>query len=381
MIKFSRRLALAAAASVLMGSAVFAPALAQDTIKFAAAGPMTGPSAETGARMRAGIELAVEEINAAGGIAGKKVVIDFYDDEGKPESAAAVAQRIAADPAVVAVIGHINSSASMAALPIYKRAGLTEISGNSSAHKLTHMGFDNIFRVIINDQGQAPVVAEHIVTKEGRKKIAIIYENSDYGKGAMESAAAKARELGAEVVATETYQPAVDREFAAQLTKIKAAGPDALILAGQYGEGGPIFNQAHRLGLTSDGKVLIAGFDGLRQGAFIELAGAEAVEGLLIFASFNSLSDAPKTAEFREKTERLFGHAPTEQEAHNYDVVYIYKAAIEAGATKETMSQVVRGLSLEGVSGHLAFDENGDVKGKSMVIFTVKDGKFVAYNP
>jgi len=380
MLKITRRLAMTMMASCLVVAGAGTTAFAADTIKFAAAGPMTGPSAETGIRMRAGIELAVEEINKAGGIAGKQVVVDFYDDEGKPEGAAAVAQRIAADSGVTAVIGHINSSASMAALPIYKRAGLTEVSGNSSSWKLTHLGFDNIFRVIINDQGQSPVLTEHLVTKEGRKKIAIIYENSDYGKGAMESATKKAKELGAEIVASETYQPGVDRDFAPQLTKIKAAGPDALILAGQYGEGGPIFSQAYRLGLTTEkGKVLTAGFDGLRQGKFIELAGKEAVEGLLIFASFNSLSDAPKTAEFREKTMRLFGHPPTEQEAHNYDIVYLYKAAIEKGATKATMSTVLRGMSLEGVSGHLAFDENGDVKGKEMVIFTVKDGAFVAY--
>lgn len=385
MFTFNRRAALARSAMALAGAGLLAlgavaPVQAQETIKFAAAGPMTGPSGETGQRMRAGIELAVEEINAAGGINGKTLVIDIYDDEGRPEGAASVAQRIVSDPGVVAVIGHINSSASMAALPIYKRAGLTQVSGNSSAHRLTHMGFDNIFRVIINDQGQAPVLTDHVITNEGRKKLAIIYENSDYGRGAMESAMAKAKELGAEVVAAETYQPGVDRDFAAQLTRIMAASPDALILAGQYGEGGPIFNQAYRLGLTTDGSVLKAGFDGLRQGPFIDLAGADAVEGLLIFASFNSLSDAPKTAEFREKTMRLFGHPPTEQEAHNYDVVYLYKAAIEAGATKETMSAVLRDISMEGVSGHLQFDENGDVQGKSMVIFTVDDGKFVAYN-
>ncbi|MFK8251258.1 ABC transporter substrate-binding protein [Ancylobacter terrae] len=353
--------------------------MADGTVKLAAAGPMTGPSAETGQRMKAGIELAVKEINAAGGIKGKTLVVDFYDDEGKPESAAAVAQKIASDSAVVGVIGHINSSATMAAMPIYKRAGLTEISGNSSAFKVTHMGYDNIFRVIINDQGQAPVAMKHIVEKEGRKKIAIIYENSDYGKGAMESAKKTAESLGAKVVAAETYQPGVDRDFAAQLTKIMAASPDALFLAGQYGEGGAIFNQAYRLGLTTDGKVLKAGFDGLRQGPFIDLAGKDAVEGLLIFASFNSLSDAPKTAEFREKTQRLFGHPPTEQEAHNYDVTFIYKAALEAGATKETMTEFVRKTNMEGVSGHLQFDENGDVKGKEMVIFTVKDGKFAPY--
>lgn len=376
----TRRLALALSmTSVMAIAAPFAAQAADDTVKLAAAGPMTGPSAETGQRMRAGIELAVEEINAAGGIGGKTLVIDIYDDEGKPESAAAVAQRIAADRDVMGVIGHINSSASMAALPIYKRAGLTQVSGNSSAHKLTHMGFDNIFRVIINDQGQAPVLAEHLINEEGAKKLAVIYENSDYGKGALESLKARAAELGAEVVAAETYQPGVDRDFNAQLTKIKAAGPDALILAGQYGEGGPIFNQAYRLGLTQGTDVIKAGFDGLRQGPFIELAGADAIEGLLIFASFDSLSDAPKTAEFREKTERLFGHPPTEQEAHNYDVVYLYKKAIEEGATKETMSDAIRGISMEGVSGHLEFDENGDVKGKKMVIFTVEDGKFVPY--
>lgn len=376
-----RRLLHGAMTATALAMAAVLPggAMAQETVKLAAAGPMTGPSAETGQRMKAGIELAVEEINASGGVGGKTLVVDFYDDEGKPEGAAAVAQRIASDSEVIGVIGHINSSATMAALPIYKRAGLTEVSGNSSAWKVTHMGFDNIFRVIINDQGQAPVVIKQLVEVEGRKKIAVIYENSDYGKGALESATETAHALGAEIVAAETYQPAVDRDFAAQLTKIMAASPDALFLVGQYGEGGAIFNQAYRLGLTTDGSVLKAGFDGLRQGPFIDLAGADAVEGLLIFASFNSLSDAPKTAEFREKTMRLFGHPPTEQEAHNYDVTYLYKAAIEAGATKETMSEVMRTMNMEGVSGHLQFDENGDVKGKEMVIFTVKNGEFVPY--
>lgn len=380
MLRLNRRLAMAVMASCLVTVAIAPATLAADTIKFAAAGPMTGPSAETGIRMKAGIDLAVDEINKAGGIAGKKVVVDFYDDEGKPEGAASVAQRIAADSDVTAVIGHINSSASIAALPIYKRAGLTETSGNSSSYKLTHLGFDNIFRVIVNDTEQAPEIIDHIVKEEGRKKIAIIYENSDYGKGALDAALKKAKELNVDIVDTETYQPAIDRDFAAQLTKIKAAAPDALFLIGQYGEGGAIFNQAYRLGLTTDGKVLKVGMDGLRQGQFVDLAGKDAVQGLLIFAAFNSLSDDPKTVAFREKTMKLFGHPPTEQEAHNYDIVYLYKEAIEKGATKETMSSVLRGLSYDGVSGHIAFDENGDVKGKALVIFTVdKDGQFVSY--
>jgi branched-chain amino acid transport system substrate-binding protein len=245
---------------------------------------------------------------------------------------------------------------------------------------VSHLGFKNFFRIIINDLGQAPVLVEHVVTKENRKRLAIIYENSDYGKGAYQSALETAKRLGVEVVAAETYAPGVDRDFASQLTKIKAANPDALILCGQYGEGGPILSQAYRLGLIKDdNSVLKVGFDGLRQSSFIGLAGEKAADGILIFASFDSLSDAPKAVEFRQKTEKLFGHPPTEQEAHNYDIVYLYKAAIESGATKETLPDVLRIIKFDGVSGHVEFDENGDVKGKQMVIFTVQDGKFVAY--
>ena len=103
-----RGIAVAAVFAALLLGNTATPSLAADTIKFAAAGPMTGPSGETGQRMRAGIELAAKEINESGGIAGKQVTIDFYDDEGKPEGAASVAQKIASDPDVFAVIGHIN---------------------------------------------------------------------------------------------------------------------------------------------------------------------------------------------------------------------------------------------------------------------------------
>ncbi len=114
MLTIVRNLSTGLAAACLLVGTLGASSWAADTIKFAAAGPMSGPNGETGQRMRAGIELAVKEINAGGGIGGKQVAVDFFDDEGKPEGAASVAQKIASDPDVFAVIGHINSSASMA---------------------------------------------------------------------------------------------------------------------------------------------------------------------------------------------------------------------------------------------------------------------------
>jgi branched-chain amino acid transport system substrate-binding protein len=361
-----------------VGAAAAAGAAATQSsasIKFAAAMPLSGPNSEGGQRMRDGIQLAVNEINASGGIAGKTVTVDYYDDEGKPEAAASVAQKIVSDPDVFAVIGHINSSATLAALPLYARAGLTEISGNSSNPDITHQGYKNFFRVIINDSLQGPIVARYAIETLGKTKLALIYENTDYGKGVVDAMTPVVTQDGASIVASETYTKVQDKDFSAQLTKIKAAGPDALVHIGEYGEGGPIFGQAYRLGLTTDPNLAKLAFDGDRQPALIELAGQDAVQGLLLFAAFNSLSDLQATQEFAAK----LGHPPTEQEANNYDIVYILKKAIEQGATKETLPDVLHTISYDGVTGHIEFDENGDVKGKDMAVFVVNNGNFEAY--
>lgn len=345
------------------------------SIKFAAAMPLTGPNSEGGQRMRAGIELAVNEINAAGGIGGNPVTVDYYDDEGKPESAASVAQKIVSDSDVFAVIGHINSSSTLAALPLYARAGITEVSGNSSNPDITHQGYKNFFRVIINDSLQGPILANYAVQTLGKKKLALIYENTDYGKGVVDAMTPVAAQDGADIVASETYTKVQDKDFSAQLTKIKAANPDALVHIGEYGEGGPIFGQAYRLGLTTNASLTKLAFDGDRQPALVQLAGSEAVQGLLLFAAFNSLSDLQATQEFAQK----LGHPPTEQEANNYDIVYLLKKAIEQGATKDSLPDVLHQISYDGVTGHIEFDENGDVTGKEMAIFVANNGTFDAY--
>jgi len=349
---------------------------AAGTIKLAVQGPLSGSNADTGQAERRGVELAVSEINAAGGVQGKQFVVEFFDDEGKPEASASVAQRIVDDKEVFAVVGPLNSSAAFAALPIYQRAGLVLISGDASNPKLTHMGYTNFFRIITNDALEGPELVMYAAKQLGKKRFGAIYENTDYGKGLLDAIQGTYQQFGAQQVAAETYTISQDKDFSAQLTKIKQANPDALLHAGQYGEGGPIFNQAYRLGLTTNTNVAKLGFDGDHQAEFITLGTREGVDGTYLLAAFNPFLDNPRTKAFLSKIQSKFGHTPTEQEAQNYDIIYILKAAIEKGATKETLAQVLHSIKYEGVTGHNEFDANGDVINKPMAIFVVRNGDF-----
>ncbi|MBV8987322.1 MAG: ABC transporter substrate-binding protein [Solirubrobacterales bacterium] len=362
------------AAQVTSGpTAASAAAPSGGTIKLAGVGPMSGSNAQFGTDLKAGMQLAMDEINAAGGIGGKQVVADFYDDEGKPESAASVAQKIAGDPDVFAVVGHVNSSCTLAALPIYSRAGLTEISGDSSNPTITHQGYKTFFRTLVNDALAGPSTVTYAVNTLGKKKLGIIYENTDYGKGLMDASQPVIQQLGAQVVDAETYTMGTDKDFSAQLTKIKAAQPDVLIHYGNYGEGGPIMAQAAKIGLNVP--KLVEGGDQDQQ--FIELAGKDAVEGVNVFSTWDPNSQIPAAKGFQDKYKAKTGQDSTEWSAYNYDIVYLLKMAIEQGATRETLPDVLHTIKQDGVTGHTEFDANGDVTGKQLFVLTIKDGKFV----
>jgi len=346
------------------------------TIKLAVAGALTGDSAVYGNGLKRAVEFAIAEINAAGGVDGKMFEATYLDDKGDPKEAANVAQKIVSNPDYFAVIGHVNSSCNLAALPIYQDAGITDISAGASNPKITQMGYTVFFRTICNDTQQGPQMAETAVDL-GLKKIAVIYANSDYGLGLLEAAKPKITELGGEIVAEETYVPGVDKDFTPQLTKIKAAEPDVLLMMCDYTEGGLILRQAKVAGLDNVRKIACCA---MQSEQMIELAGADAAEGCVILVYWNPLSTAPKAKAYAEKFQAEFGALPDEREAYGYEVPYIIKQAIEAGATKETLADVLHTIEYDGVTGITKFDENGDVKDKIGGILMVKDGEFVEWD-
>lgn len=349
---------------------------ASDTIYIGLAAPLTGDSAMYGETVRDGVSFAVDEINNAGGIDGKKIELVIQDDKGDPQEAAMVAQKLSEDQKLFCVIGHVNSSCTLAGLPIYQKAGLTVLNTSSSAEKITQLGYQNFFRTVIHDGLQAPMMVRHAVENLGIKKIACIVANSDYGLGLLNGAKKAAAQYGAEIVAEELYVPLVDKDFSVQLAKIKKANPEALLILGDYNEAGLIIRQMDVAGMD----LAVITPAGCSNTAMIELAGAEAAEGTYLLGYWDPDRPEAVVQDFVEAYKAAHdGAVPDERNAYGYEIPYIIKMAIEQGATKETLSDVLRTIEFTGPTGVTKFDENGDVSEKMQMVFVVKDGKFTSW--
>ncbi|MGC8837195.1 MAG: ABC transporter substrate-binding protein [Anaerolineae bacterium] len=352
------------------------PPAAKEPIVFGMVAPMTGDAADYGVQLETGVRLAIEEINAAGGIAGRPVDLVVCDDKCDPYEASMCAQKMVADSRIFAIIGHVCSSCTLAGAPIYEQAGLTVMTVSSTNPVITKKGWKHVFRTIAHDGMQGPLMAQFAVQELGAKRLAIMYASHDYGKGLLDATLPEIPKLGAEAVAVETYVPGVDKDFSAQLTKIAQAKPEALLLLTDYAEGGMITKQRLAAGL---GNVPVVASAGNQHEQFIQLGG-EGAEGAYVMVYFDPEKPDPKTQEFVKKyKEKYGGKMPSEQAAYGYEAPYIYKQAIEMGATKANLHEYMHKVQYDGLTGVTKFDETGDVVGKGQAILVVKGGKFTSY--
>lgn len=355
-----------------------APVAAEGPILFGMVAPMTGDAAEYGTQLERGVRMAVDEINAAGGIDGRMIELEICDDKCDPYEGALCAQRMTANMKVTAVIGHVCSSATLAGGPIYDKEGLTAMTVSSTNPEVTKKGWTHVFRTVANDGMQGPLIADLAVNKLGKSKVAIIYANNDYGKGLFDATQPAVKELGAEVVAVETFAPGVDKDFSAQLTKIAQAQADVLVLLTDYSEGGLIVKQRIAAGLD-DIAVIASG--GNSHQSFIDLGGAGA-DGVFFLNYFDADYPDPKVQEFVTKYVSMYNEKPaTEIAPYGYEAPYIYKLAVEQGANRENFADVLRNIKYEGVTGVTEFGPDGDVLSKGQFILIIKDGKFTSYVP
>jgi branched-chain amino acid transport system substrate-binding protein len=279
---------------------------------------------------------------------------------------------------IFAVIGHVCSSCTLAGGPIYDGAGLTTMTVSSTNPEVTKKGWSHVFRTIANDGMQGPLIADLAVNTLGADKVAIIYANHDYGKGLLDATEPAVTELGAEVVAVETFAPGVDKDFTSQLTKIAQAEPDVLVLLTDYSEGGLIAKQRMTAGLD---QVEVIASGGNSHLSFIELGG-EGAEGVFFLNYFDADNPDPLVQEFVGKYVGLYDEKPaTEIAAYGYEAPYIYKMAVEAGATKETLPDVLHNIKYTGVTGTTEFGSDGDVLDKGQFVLIIKDGEFTSYIP
>lgn len=349
-----------------------------ETIKIGLAIPLTGGAAAYGEMVKGGVDIMLEQINKAGGVNGRQVEIVLGDDLCDPKEAAIVAQKFASNQEIVAVVGHLCSSSTLAGKPIYQKAGLVAVSPCSTAVNVCE-GSDYMFRTVYRDDFQGIFNARYIKNVLGFEKVAIFYDNDDYGIGLKDAFLDEAGEIGLMVVAMEAYTKETT-DFTPQLTKFKSLDAQALFIAGLYNEAAIIASQALKAGV----RLPITGADGIATPGFIEVAGAKAAEGAIASSPFafgerglNGRADRFADA-FIAKT----GKEADWMAATSYDALGVLIAAIKsAGANRQAIKDYLKGMdSLEkgydGLTGVTYFDTNGDCQKPAFAV-TVKNGKWV----
>lgn len=358
---------------ILGASAIVAIALSMvsctskknDEILVGAYGSLTGSEATFGIGTERGIKLAFEEKNKAGGIKGKKLKLVSLDDQGKSEEAAAVVTRLITQNKVVAILGEVASSRSLAAAPIAQQHKIPMITPSSTNPKVTEVG-DYIFRVCFIDPFQGTAMAKFANEHLKAKKVAVLRDvKSDYSMGLADYFVKKFKELGGEVVSDQSYQ-AGDMDFKAQLTQIKSANPDAIFVPGYYTEVGLIARQAEQLKL----KVPLLGGDGWDSSKLYEI-GQNAINGHYFTNHYTTENTDPVVVNFINEYKARHGETPDGLAALGYDAAKILIEAMER-ATEITpqhiRDEIAKTNGFVGVTGKISIDANRNATKPAVVV-------------
>ncbi|MFF2752813.1 ABC transporter substrate-binding protein [Psychrobacillus sp. NPDC058041] len=350
-----------------------------DTIKIGANLELSGAVASYGSSEADAIDLAVEEINAAGGIDGKKIEIIKVDNKSDAAEATNAAIKLTSQDKVTAIIGAATSGNSVAQVQIATDSKTPMISPSGTSTTVT-VGEDGkvnpfTFRTAFIDPFQGTVAANFAANKLKVKNVAVYADNaSDYAKGLASSFIKDFEAAGGKIVAKESYV-AKDTDFRSTLTRIKAANPDFIFIPGYYEEVGLIVKQARELGIT----VPLMGADGWDSPTIVDLAGAKALNNTYIITAYSSEDPDGLAKSFAEKFKAKYGKDPNSFNALGYDTVYLLKDAIErAGSLDGTKIRdaIESTDKLELVTGLYSVDENHHPI-KSATIIEFVDGKQV----
>jgi branched-chain amino acid transport system substrate-binding protein len=357
---------------LLIAFATLAHGASDGPIKIGHYASLTGKDAAFGVATRKGVLLAIEELNARGGVLGRKldyVVEDIQSKQG--ESATAVKKLLSRDK-VVAVVGANASANSLEAAPICQRAKIPMMAISSTNPKVTEIG-DYIFRICFIDPFQGAVLAKFAHGSLHAKRVALLTStNSPYSVGLSSVLRERFTALGGEIVAEQKYAEG-DKDFRAQLTAVRAAKPDVIAATGFYTEAALICLQARSLGLN----VPVIGGDGWEAPQLIQLGG-KAVEGTYYSTYFSAENTAPEVRSFVQRYQaRWSGETPEAVSALGYDAIYLIAAAIEKNGTTDgpkLRDAIAATRDFPGVTGNTTIDEKRN-SSKAAVMLAVKNGK------
>lgn len=347
-------------------------ALAEDTIKIGWQGPLTGDVSQYGIAIKEGVELYIDELNANGGILGKKVEMLYEDDKGDTTEATNVFNKLVYQDGVVAVLGSATSKPTIAIAELAADDGIPMITSSATAVDVT-VGKPNVFRACFLDEFQAIALANYANEKLGLKRIAIIYDNGDdFSIGTAEGFKKQAEKNGQEIVAYESGS-AADVDFKAQLTNIKNANPDAIFIGFYYREASNIMKQTREVGLENVALLAADGMNGIE--AMIK-DDDELLSRLHYTDHFAVDADIKEVQSFVSKFKAKYGKVPYNAfNATGYDAAMILTKAIEnAGSTdSEAIVKAMKATSVDAVTGHITFDD-GNNPIKSAFIMGIQNG-------
>ena len=342
-----------------------------DTILVGEYGSMTGPQATFGQSTHNGIMMAIDEVNAAGGVNGKRITIKSEDDQSKAEEAANTVQKLISQDNVVAVLGEVASSNSLAAAPICQQSKRPMITPSSTNPKVTQIG-DYIFRLCFLDSYQGESMANYVTRQLGVKTAAVLVDvKSDYSTGLAQYFEAQFIKNGGRIVAKQNYANG-DSDFRSQLTAARSARPDILFVPGYYTDIGQIARQARDLGM----KQPLVGGDGWESPKLVEIGG-DALEGCFYSNHYFPGDPSPNVQTFVQKYKDRYGQTPDALAALAYDAARVLADAMKrAGSTEgeKLRDAIAATKGFAGVTGMITIGPDRNPVGKKLVIVEIKNG-------
>lgn len=334
-------------------------------------GSLTGSTATFGLSTNKGIKMALDEVNEKGGVKGKKIKLITLDNQGKSEEAAAAVTRLITQNKVVAILGEVASSLTMAAAPIAQQHKIPLITPSSTNPKVTQIG-DFVFRICYIDPFQGYVMAKFATENLKVKKVAVFRDKSSaYSVGLADAFIESFQKMGGSIILDTEYE-AGNIDFKAQLTQMKGKGPEAIFIPGYYTEVGLIARQAQQMGL----KVPLLGGDGWDSSKLNEI-GKAAINGHYFANHYSTESTDPAVQDFIKKFQAKYNEVPDGLAALGYDAAKILVAAMERTTeiTPQTIrDEIAKTKDFPGVTGKISINENRDAV-KPAVVVQVEDDK------
>jgi branched-chain amino acid transport system substrate-binding protein len=373
---------IAALVGLTLAAPLPAGAQGKGTIKIATQSPLSGELATLGEGIKLGAQLAIEKLKGPVEKAGFRVELVPFDDQAKPDAGVTNAKNIVADRDILLVIGHLNSGVALPSSEIYRDANLPMISPANGSPLITDRGHSNVSRVCGRDDAQAEVAARFVSEYLKAKSVYVVHNKNQYGQWIADFFQQTAKKIGLQVFGFEGTEERAN--FDPILNAIKAKTPDAIYFGGEYPQAAPFFRQAREKGI----KARFLGPDGLDSTELLKLGG-EAVVGMHFTTIAGGVKEYPRAKEFADDYKKKFGKDPEPFAAQAYDATAIglkgLEAAIKEGGgkppTREAVAKAVRKVKHVGITGAVEFDDKGDPKKATYLIYEVakewKDNKLV----